>query len=47
MINFSVIGINHGHIYGQVNTLLSAGARFVSFYAPEPELVAPFTKAFP
>jgi predicted dehydrogenase len=47
MINFSVIGINHGHIYGQVNALLNAGARFVSFYASEPDLVAPFAKAFP
>jgi predicted dehydrogenase len=47
MINFSVIGINHGHIYGQVNALLKAGARFVSFYAPEPALAAPFAKAFP
>ena len=47
MINFSVIGINLGHIYGQVNALLKAGARFVSFYAPEPELAAPFAKAFP
>ena len=47
MINFSVIGINHGHIHGQVTALLNAGARFVSFYAPEPELAAPFAKAFP
>lgn len=47
MINFSVIGINHGHIYGQVNLLLATGARLVSFFAPEPELVAPFAKAFP
>ena len=46
MINFSVIGINHGHIYGQVNALLNAGARFVSFYAPEPELSMPFAKQF-
>lgn len=47
MINFSVIGINHNHIYGQVSALLKAGARFVSFCAPEPELAAPFAKAFP
>ena len=47
MINFSVIGINHGHIYGQVNLLLRAGAKFVSFYAPEPELIAPFAQQFP
>lgn len=49
MINFAVIGINHGHIYGQVNALLNAGARFVSFYAPESELelAAPFAKTYP
>lgn len=47
VISFSVIGINHGHIYGQVSALLEAGARFVSFYAPEPELAAPFARAFP
>jgi predicted dehydrogenase len=47
MINFSVIGINHGHIYSQVNLLLRAGANFVSFYAPEPELIAPFAQQFP
>lgn len=47
MINFAVIGVNHNHIYGQVKALLGAGARFVSFYAPEPDLAAPFAVAFP
>ncbi len=47
MINFAVIGINHGHINGQVNALLNAGAHFVSWYASEPELCAPFAAAFP
>lgn len=47
MIRFSVIGLNHNHIYGQVNLLLRAGAELVSVYAPEPELVAEFRKAFP
>ncbi len=37
--------INHNHIYGPVKALLGAGARFVSFYAPEPELAAPFPQA--
>jgi len=46
-VRFSVIGLNHGHIYGQVNIMLRAGAEPVAFYAPEPELVAPFAKAFP
>jgi len=46
-IRFAVIGLNHNHIYGQVRLLLRAGAEFVSFYAPEPELVAEFAAAFP
>jgi hypothetical protein len=36
-IRFGVIGINYGHIYGQVGLLLNAGAEFVAFYAKEPE----------
>lgn len=47
LIRFGVIGINHGHIYGQVNLLLRAGAEFVSFYAKEPELVAEFAPRYP
>ncbi|HEX2915706.1 MAG TPA: Gfo/Idh/MocA family oxidoreductase [Chloroflexia bacterium] len=46
-VRFSVIGINHGHIYGQVNLLLRAGAEFVSVYAKEPELLEQLTKTFP
>jgi predicted dehydrogenase len=45
-VRFSVIGINHNHIYGQVRLMLRAGAEFVSFYASEPDLVAPFQQAF-
>ena len=46
-IRFSAIGLNHNHIYGQTNLLLRAGAELVSFYAPEPELVAQYSQAFP
>ena len=46
-VRFGVIGINHAHIYGQVNLLLRAGADFVSFYAPEPDLTATFAKTYP
>jgi predicted dehydrogenase len=46
-IRFAAIGLNHGHIYGQVNALLRAGAEFVSFYAKEPELVTSFSKTYP
>jgi predicted dehydrogenase len=47
IVRFAVIGINHNHIYGQVNLLLRAGAQFVSFYAPEPELAERFGYGFP
>jgi predicted dehydrogenase len=46
-VRFSAIGLNHGHIYGQVNLLLRAGAELVSFYAQEPELVAQFAQTYP
>src|SRR5262245_35692881 len=47
MIKFAVIDVNHNHVYGQVNCLLGAGAEFVSFYAPEPELAASFAAQYP
>ena len=46
-IRFAAIGLNHGHIYGQVNLLLKAGAELVSFYAREPELAAQFAQTYP
>jgi predicted dehydrogenase len=46
-IRFSVIGVNHNHIYGQVNLLQRAGAELVEFFAPEPDLAAAFAKAYP
>src|SRR5262245_42310489 len=46
-VRFAVIEVNHGHIYGQTNLMLNAGARLVSFYAREPELAAPFAERFP
>ena len=33
-IKFSVIGINHNHIYGQVDAVIRGGGEFVSFFAP-------------
>jgi predicted dehydrogenase len=47
VIRFSAIGLNHGHIYGQVNLLLRAGAELVSFFAREPELAAHFSGSYP
>ena len=46
-IRFSVIGINHGHIYSQVEAVKRGGGELVSFYAKEPDLAADFSKRFP
>lgn len=46
-IRFSVIGINHSHIYAQVEAVLRGGGALVSFYAKEPELADAFAKKFP
>jgi len=46
-IRFGVIGLNHGHIYGQTRAVIRGGGELVSFYAPEPELVEAFRKQFP
>jgi predicted dehydrogenase len=46
-IRFSVIGINHGHIYGIVDTLTKGGGTLVAVYSREPELLPAFTKRYP
>jgi predicted dehydrogenase len=46
-IRFAAIGLNHNHIYGQVECLLNAGAELVSFYAPENELAQAFLSKYP
>ena len=46
-IRFAAIGLNHGHINGQVNAVLRGGGELVSFYAKEPELIAKFQRDFP
>lgn len=46
-LRFSVIGLNHGHIYGQTRAVLDGGGELVSFYAKEPDLAAAFAKQFP
>jgi predicted dehydrogenase len=47
LIKFGVVGINHAHIYAQVNAVIRGGGELVSFYAKEPDLVAAFQKYFP
>ena len=46
-IRFAAIGLNHGHIYAQVNLLLRAGAELAGYFAAEPALCAEFERAFP
>jgi predicted dehydrogenase len=46
-IKFSVIGINHAHIYSQVDAAIRGGGQLISLYAKEPDLVANFTKRYP
>lgn len=46
-IRFATIGVNHGHIYGQTNLLLNAGAELIRYYAAEPELAAEYGGRYP
>ena len=46
-IRFAAIGLNHGHIYGQVSSVIRGGGELVSFFAKEPDLIAAFRKRFP
>src|SRR5215813_3087241 len=46
-LRFSVIGINHDHINGQIDASTRGGGEFVSFYAKEPDLAAAFAKRYP
>lgn len=45
-IRFAAIGLNHNHIYGQVNHLLKAGAELGGFFATEPDLIAEFAQKY-
>ncbi len=46
-IRFSVISINHNHIYSMIGAVVRGGGQMVSFYAKEPDLAADFAKRFP
>jgi predicted dehydrogenase len=46
-IRFSVIGLNHGHIYSQVGALIRGGGQLVAFYAKEQDLAEAFAKRYP
>jgi predicted dehydrogenase len=47
VLRFAAVGLNHNHIYGQVNCLLRAGAELVAFHAVEDDLAAEFAAAYP
>ena len=46
-IRFSVIGINHNHILGMVDSLTAGGGQLVAVYSKETELLPDFTKRYP
>ncbi len=46
-LKFAAIGINHAHIYGQVDCLKRAGATFVAFHAVEDDLAKTFGEKYP
>jgi predicted dehydrogenase len=46
-IKFSVISVNHSHIYGMVDAVTRGGGQLVSFYAKEPDLATAFAKRYP
>ncbi|MES1218495.1 MAG: Gfo/Idh/MocA family oxidoreductase [Bacteroidota bacterium] len=46
-LRFSVIGINHNHIYSMVEAVIRGGGQLVSLYAKEADLIADFSKRFP
>src|SRR6186713_3298407 len=46
-IYFSVIGINHNHIYSQVDAVVRGGGELISFHAKEDELATDFSKKYP
>jgi predicted dehydrogenase len=47
IIKFAVIGLNHGHIYGQTEAMLRNGGELVAVYAKEADLLKNFTKRYP
>ena len=46
-IRFAAIGLNHGHVYAQVEDVVRGGGELVAFHASEPELAAEFARRFP
>lgn len=45
-VRFSIIGLNHDHVFRQTGILLAAGAELHSFHAPEDNLAAEFAAKY-
>ena len=41
-VRFAVVGLNHSHIYMQVECMQTAGGHLVAYYSAEDDLAAPF-----
>lgn len=46
-LRFAAIGLNHGHIYMQVDRVAAAGGKLVSYFAIEDDLAAEFGRCYP
>ena len=47
-VRFAAIGLDHFHIYGQIDLLLRAGAEFVAYYGEEQKFFPkPFATVYP
>jgi len=46
-LRFAAIGLDHSHIWGQIELLRRAGAELVAFYAAEHALAQPFADRYP
>jgi predicted dehydrogenase len=46
-IRFSVIGLDHAHIYSMTDAVIRGGGRLVSFFATDPAQIAAFRARYP
>ncbi|HKF70252.1 MAG TPA: Gfo/Idh/MocA family oxidoreductase [Stellaceae bacterium] len=47
-VRFAAVGLNHFHIYGQIDLMLKAGAEFVAYHGEEEKFFdRPFAKHYP
>lgn len=46
-VKFSVIGLNHGHIYSMTEAIINGGGELASVFAIEQDLLKAFTKRYP